>query len=155
MAESFQNQGSVSFYANADQPSFLARPEPDGAATRLAEALKEQRLLPLSIETRTAFKTVAEDQVRSNVVTERLGGDERLFKRWRSNNEGYFDYRVRLAQAEIDGTTAGVAAVDETLRSKAVARPWRAHGANSVISPAGVVMSHRQARLLGWQGESQ
>lgn len=97
-------------------------------------------------------REAAEALVRQEVISERLQGREILFKRWQVNNASYWDYRVRLKAAELNGTTAAVQAADAYLTEKRNARQWREHSGNSVVSPDGIVMTKRQARLLGWEG---
>lgn len=45
--------------------------------------------------------------VMNDIISERLGGDPRLAKRWLANNESFFKYRVGLKAAELQGKTGG------------------------------------------------
>lgn len=95
----------------------------------------------------------ANELIKAEIIKERLKGDERLWKRWATNNAAYLDYRIRLKRAELDGTVSNVQAIDAQIQKREEGKTWKPYGANSVISPSGTVMTKRLARLAGWEDE--
>lgn len=61
-------------------------------------------------------RSAAEAAVMAEVVSARLGGDARLFKRWAANNASYLKYRVGLKSAELQGKTGGDTVDTDRLR---------------------------------------
>ena len=90
--------------------------------------------------------------VQSEVVTERLGGDERGFARWKANNTSFFDYKVKLKQAELSGVNADITATAQQIERSAPTglRP----GPNGTfIDSQGLVMTRAKAQRLGYSVE--
>lgn len=104
------------------------------------------------MSTSADIKVAAAELLKREIVSERLKGDERGFQRWQSNNSSYWNYRLRLKLAELNGTVASVQAADAEIVRARAAQMWRKNANGTLTSPTGQVMTLEKARRNGYEG---